>query len=482
MQIRKTESTVKTQYERFPYPPIGRWALPASASVAKLALARLLSIASEYNLPRNVVGTAKRILVVGCGTLEPLLVARANPQCDEMVAIDLSASSVRRLRQRWRWARQLQQFKVWRRAPWQTELNARAIDLFQCQEADFDFIVASNVLHHTLDPAAALHHLAQQLNPNGVLRLVTYPKASRFWLRQTGAWLRWHGIDQQTPNLAKNCRQAIACLPSDHPIRLCFETHREVRNATGIVDAFLHALENPLTPREWGIAARTAGLRLVAEDQHPLSQSNFLVQLLPAAKQLSRWDQLQILDDTLELSTNLVLWFVKTDQAEAAFAEQGTGARLPTLAPSVTEPGTLTSRTSIEDAIRLTDAKLVLPSQVFWELGVGLRDAAMRLAPIGVTVPTLIERLRQEVGTHVSPDGKRLLPGFAASDYDLEALLVAQAPWATEQWNELGAHGRWRLLFEDRVVPGDSLAAQAQWLQLRYGFAQATIPVRLSPC
>jgi len=480
MQLRKTDDAVKAQYERFPYPPIGRWALPTSAPVAKLGLARLQCIAPAFSLSRNLPGAAKRVLVVGCGTLEPLLVARANPHCEEMVAIDLSASSIQRLRHRWRWARQLQQIKLWRHSSFQTELNAQVVDLFQYQGGDFDFVVASNVLHHTSDPAAALRHLAAQLKPKGVLRLVTYPKRSRFWLRLTGEWLRWHGIEQQTPNLVKNCRRVMASLPSEHPIRLCFETHREARRATGIVDAFLHALENPLAPREWETAARKAGLRLVAEDQHPLSQSNFLTQLLPEAKQLSAWDQLQILDDTLELSTNLVLWFVKEDKSESALTSLGMDPESRPMSSLATSPHVLSSTSSIEEVTCLTGAELSLPSQVFWELGTGLRDAAMCLAPVGVTVQELVERLRQEVGAHVSPDGKRTLPGFAVSDYNTEALLMAQPPWTTEQWDELSARGRWCLRFENQIVPGDSLAAQAQWLQLRYGFLQTTIPVRLS--
>lgn len=480
MKMVKTASTVKTQYERFPYPPVGRWALPATVVVEKLALARLSNIAPEYSLPRDQL--AMRILVVGCGTLEPLLVARANPQCRELVAIDLSANSVDRLIQRWRWAQQLQQLKIWRRKLFKTTLQAQAVDLLRYQGTDFDFIVASNVLHHTADPAAALYHLAQQLKPNGVLRVVTYPKMSRYWLRLTGEWLRWHGIDQQTPSLLRRSRQAIACLPSDHPIRLCFATHRESGSATGVVDAFLHALENPLTPHQWGIAARKAGLQLIAEDQHPLSQSNFLVQLLPEAKQLAPWDQLQILDDSLELSTNLVLWFGKAGESETELAEQGAGAGPPPAQPQVNNPHLLASTTSIEEVISSTDATLSLPSRIFWELGTGLRDAATRLAPIGVPVQQLIEQLRQEVGTHMSSDGTRCLTGFAASDYDTAALLVAPAPWTIEQWNELDSRGPWRLQFEDQFVPGDSLAAQAQWLQLRYGFSRATIPVRLLAC
>ena len=43
-----------------------------------------------------------------------------------------------------------------------------------------------------------LQRLAGWLRPGGLLRLVTYPAASRHWLRATARWLRLGGIGPET--------------------------------------------------------------------------------------------------------------------------------------------------------------------------------------------------------------------------------------------------------------------------------------------
>ena len=154
-------------------------------------------------------------------------------------------------------------------------------DVAVWESGTFDLIVASNVLHHHNGPAMLLKRLATWLRPGGLLRVVTYPKASRFWLRATARWLRLKGLGPETEQLVASAHRCVAELPAEHPIRLSFESNYESRSAVGIADAYFHPCENPLSPVGWRAAAEAAGLVLAAEDQHTYSPVSYTHLTLP---------------------------------------------------------------------------------------------------------------------------------------------------------------------------------------------------------
>ncbi|MDP6944084.1 MAG: class I SAM-dependent methyltransferase, partial [Myxococcota bacterium] len=307
---------VRDHYERFPYPPIPSAALPRRGQGA--------TVSWEHGTARvfgqAATGKGRRVLVVGAGTLEALVVGLANPSAEEIVALDLSERSMGRLRRRVMLAR-IRQWVLglgWlNRVP---RIRTVVADVATWQDGTFDLIVASNVLHHHPDPAGLLARLAGWLRPGGLLRLVTYPAASRQWLRATGEWLRLGGVSAQTPSLVGASRARVAELPEEHPIRLSFESNIESRSAVGIADAYFHPCENPLRPNAWQAAVTAAGLELAAEDHHPYSRSTFVDEVVPGLTELDPWDKLQILDDLHELSTNPVLW-LRTATASVVSSE-----------------------------------------------------------------------------------------------------------------------------------------------------------------
>lgn len=273
---------VRAQYERFPYPPIPWFALPQGRDLESL----------------RAPSTARTILVAGCGTFELVAIARANPDAKLIVGIDLSRASLRRLRlrlgmERWRSltrARRLPPVRLICGDLMQTPFSMR-----------FDAIYASNVLHHLHDPAAGFATLTRLLPLGGWLRLVTYPKASREAMRRTRQYLESQGLSPVTPRLVSAAIQAVLKLPAGDPIRECFLSHPERHTQTGVVDAFFHACENPLSPRQWGEAASRTGMVLVREDTREDCRS----------KSSSPWQALQEMDDRLELVSNPVLWLQK---------------------------------------------------------------------------------------------------------------------------------------------------------------------------
>lgn len=468
-------AAVRRQYERFPYPPLGMLALPQRRQGAGLRYEAGLVLAQAHGRSTGMAvdHAGMRILVVGGGTLEPLVVAQMHPRAAEIVALDISAASLSRLRQRYRWAKvrdglHLASLRGQRLPP----LRIVQADMMDWREEGFDYILASNVLHHLPDPAAALARLATMLRPQGMLRLVTYAAHSRFWLRATGDWLRWHGITADVPGLRARAAAVIDSLPSVHPIRSCFQAHGETATATGIVDAFLHVWERPLAPLQWASAAAAAGLAWLGETQAETSRGEFLVELLPPTAALDPWQRLQVLDDTLELAANPVWWFRRDEPGDYA---------MPTAAASsVTgREDQLWAGVSIDRVMNELHHPWRLPSRLYGELGDALRRADTLLSTVGTCLADWVAVLRREVGPRLARDGGELL-GLTIGEHDVAAILATPRPWQHAEWSALAQRCQGlQLRCDGEVVPGDTLAAQAEWLQCCRGADEAEMMVEL---
>lgn len=457
-----TISSVKQQYERFPYPPVSALALPRRDQGEGLSYERAVGLAREAGKKplQRQTHQGIRILVAGAGTLEALVVAQQHPKAREVVALDLSHKSLARLRKRVRWARTRNAIylaPLWgKRLP---HIRYEQGDINQFDEQGFDYILASNMLHHTDDAAATLKHLSGLLCEGGVMRVVTYPAMSRYWIRQTAAWLKWHGLTQQAPDLKQRAKQLIDNLPVDHPIRSCFIAHSETTTVTGIVDAFFHACEKPLSPLEWQDASEEAGLELLGETQSEMSRGTFLDELMPECKKLTPWQKLQILDDTLELSSSPIWWFRKRLAEERAPA-----LGWPLIADDQVacfEPG----------------EAFYLPSETYWQLGQAVKRADKLLSLVETDVEKWINTLSVEVGPRVTANDQEL-SHLTIGEFDTQQLLTAKkpikAPILEEQLLQCFGHPI-TLCFQGEPVAGDTLHEQLAWLQLRYGSLVASI-------
>jgi len=490
---------VRQQYQRFPYPPISALALPRRGQGQALQYERAVELARDKQLSAITPADHHdiRILVVGCGTLEALVVAQAHPQAREIVALDLSQRSLASLRRRLRWARArdllyLAPLRGQRLPP----VQLVEADVLEWQDAEgFDYILANNMLHHTEAPATTLQHLTGLLKPGGVMRVVTYPAMSRFWVRQTSAWLQWHGLSPATENLKQRAAEVIEKLPQPHPIRSCFEAHSETVKTAGLVDAFFHVCEKPLSPMQWQQATETAGLEWLGETQSPYCRAEFLPELLPATKKLTPWQQLQVLDDVLELNTNPVWWFCKRTAVSSRRKINTSFQRMPESSSGrcrsdetqlnkvfFSTPDQVEMQNELVSGERISDLKTqlhkewYLPSETYWQLGLSLQRAERLLQPAGCSVEALIETMRVDVGPRVAKGGWELL-GLTMGEYPTTELLNAQQPMQKSHWqqlqSELGAAAK--LKYKSELVPGVTLTEQAEWLQLYHGPLQGQI-------
>jgi SAM-dependent methyltransferase len=426
-------NSLKLQYERFPYPPIPFFALPRRGQGESLKL-------STY---------PDRILVIGSGTFEPLLVAQSHPQAKEVVCIDLSEHSLEILRRR------IRLFKIARpfvKLPTiRTFVGDFTIAEFQNSERfrNFDYVIASNVLHHSKDPVDFLAKATAALKTGGTLRVVTYPSSSRIWMRATSRWLKLHEVEK-SPNLKKAALQCIRQLPITHPIRACYESHQERSTPAGIVDAFLNACENPLTPLQWKNACAPLGLKLIAETQDKNSSSHLVDSF--SKNSLDLWEKLQIVDDSWELCSNPILWFQKT--ADKISAETETLVAEQIFSPSLPEMrGSFTSPLRLEMAQQFSRA-----------------DSLLKKA--GFSIAQWQSWLSKEVGPRVWPKAPdEILRGLSITEYPVAEILALskfpakpQPDWdlLQKQFGQVGqlekAH---RLHFKN--LPAHQISDHSSW-------------------
>ena len=176
-------------YEIFPYPnrpffltPLLGSQMSAHGAFSTLiqgypTLAASLLTSSKESLKEleKFFPNSKRILLVGCGTDEPLLFRMLHPR-NELVCIDLSKKNIKIARRKLFYHSINSFFKFIRSKQGKTELivgDANVI-LKQKHFGEFDYIQCYGVLHHQPNPDDLLSGIAERLIEGGTLRMMVY--------------------------------------------------------------------------------------------------------------------------------------------------------------------------------------------------------------------------------------------------------------------------------------------------------------------
>jgi SAM-dependent methyltransferase len=162
-------------YNMFPYPNRGVWCKPLQKAHIKShgGFGQVQNINATWSQVQNAFEKNKRILLLGCGTDEPLLFRILHPT-HSITAMDLSLKSLKKAR-----------FKVWWHSLCQNLLGRECFpiewvqgegtSLLTSQKFEkFDFIQCFGVLHHQPCPEGMLEAMARNLNSGGTLRLMVY--------------------------------------------------------------------------------------------------------------------------------------------------------------------------------------------------------------------------------------------------------------------------------------------------------------------
>lgn len=261
---------VAALYNARPYPPVGLLS-PFLQALRRDDLP-LLNYQAGYGLCYGAGAAAKpRILVAGCGTVEPVAVALANPGAD-ILAVDISEASLKRLR-------------------WQAKargVNIRTLhsDIEALGEGDFDYIIATGVLHHLENPARGLNALVERSRGKAVFRFMLYSRFGRELLYGAKELGRLLGITEP-----KAFRKMIASLPASHPYRIYFHLYSDAATDTGVCDGYLHPCDQPFDAFSLRDFLKQAGLEVGGFLHKPSGQAD-------------SWEELALRESLAQLEEN----------------------------------------------------------------------------------------------------------------------------------------------------------------------------------
>ena len=187
------------------------------------------------------------ILIAGCGTNQAAVFAYTNPGA-RVVAIDVSQPSLDHHR-----------FLKDKYGMRNLELHLLPIEEVGSLGRDFDLVVSTGVLHHMAEPTVGMRALAERLRPEGVAAIMLYARYGRIGVEIMQAIFREIGLTQDDASLF-TVKEAIALLPTDHPVRNYLAFAPDLRFDAGLVDTFLHGRDRSYTVDDCLDLVASAGL------------------------------------------------------------------------------------------------------------------------------------------------------------------------------------------------------------------------------
>jgi 2-polyprenyl-3-methyl-5-hydroxy-6-metoxy-1,4-benzoquinol methylase len=200
-----------------------------------------------------------RILDAGCGTgFSTLKLAQANPGA-EIIAIDLSQSSLNIAQERLKQA-ELGSGVAFLQGDLQ---NLPALGLF-------DYIHSSGVIHHLPDPQAGLENLRAALAPQGLAYFMVYAAQARAEIQKVQQILYqlWQNPSDWREGLLL-CRTFLQGLPEGHALKQHYRRALEIASAmlgaeaahsdAFIVDTWLQRCEHLWSQPEWFALLKQTG-------------------------------------------------------------------------------------------------------------------------------------------------------------------------------------------------------------------------------
>jgi SAM-dependent methyltransferase len=211
-------------YDRHPYPP-------PVADLAALAARTTTEAADRFGhhliWPERLPGTARSILVAGCGTSQAARHALRNPDA-EVVGIDVSTTSIEHTE------RLVEQHGIRN-----LTVHRLAIEDVDRLGRRFDHIVCTGVLHHLVDPGAGLRALRRVMADRGAITLMVYGRYGRFGVYLLQEYCRRLGITTEPADIAELV-ETLRELPPDHPLSRLLRATKDFGDDDALADALLN--------------------------------------------------------------------------------------------------------------------------------------------------------------------------------------------------------------------------------------------------
>ncbi len=251
---------VRTQYERYPYPP--RRPADERKTLIRTDLDYLAKI-NHYGFRGRQRFDGFRALVVGGGTGDAtvFLAEQLRRKDAEVVHLDISRASLDIARRR-------AEVRGLTRIQW---VNRSLLELPILDLGRFDYINCCGVLHHLADPKAGLAALKSVLAPGGCMGLMLYATYGRTAIYQIQELMR--RVNEGEPDIGvrvENTRTMIDCLPETNWIKRGGYRYKDMERYgdAGIHDMFLHSQDRSYTVEEMYALVEGAGLRFIDFSNH----------------------------------------------------------------------------------------------------------------------------------------------------------------------------------------------------------------------
>lgn len=286
--------SVRKQYEEAPYP---RW-----VNIRENAIKVSYIEHTKRNIHQRwrslpVFSKKKiRLLFAGCGTGAQVLYYAKNFTHVEIVAIDLSKSSLAYA------SKQAETFGISNVRFYQADIlkldNQELIDKL----GQFNIIDSCGVLHHLNDPGAGLNTLKRYLKPNGLFRLALYSTRAREHITAFRAPFSKNGDNVLNKKYIIQERQKVLETPNNEDHQKMIASP-DFYSYGGCRDLLFHAKEHTFTPLSLHRYLERQNIDFLGftnvqaltwknfRDQFPLVKSHQAIPSFPSELDLTCWEK-----------------------------------------------------------------------------------------------------------------------------------------------------------------------------------------------
>ncbi len=235
---------VKDFYELITYPNYPLWFTPRKI---KNYVGSSSYAAKVCGVDAGLISDPKRVLVIGCGEIQPYVMRNCEALKTELYFLDVSEKSLKRARFR--------MLRNWRasvgRQFWICE---NFLDYAERADTKFDHIDAFGVLHHLQKPEKGVAAVAKLLKAGGTARVMVYNSVARAWIHEIQDDLAAMKLDfRQKNDVLKAMQYVKTYISRDSQLRQLIANIGPTlfKNHSRFIDTFMHVCEARLTWSQW---------------------------------------------------------------------------------------------------------------------------------------------------------------------------------------------------------------------------------------
>lgn len=269
---------VRAQYEENPYP---RW-LTVNRNPPAPYVDWIAHWIAPHSRPLPSTAVNPAVLIAGCGTGKGAIALAQACEHSKCLALDLSRASLAYA------------------ARMAGELGVSNIDFVQgdilalADEARYDLVSCTGVLHHMADPELGLKRLLQALRPGGYLMMALYSDRARRDVVAVRELIARQGLDPSARGI-RACRKLILGDLADR-FRALIEEDNDFYSTSMVRDLLFHVHERRYRIPEIGEMLARHGLEFLGfQTSHPAIKGLYRERYPgdPAMLDLGNWDALE---------------------------------------------------------------------------------------------------------------------------------------------------------------------------------------------